>query len=93
VNDARFYPDLHPTIYPDLVDAVATFARDCDIQIFDGSNFVGQIKLADHMHFSIESTETIVAMYCDAIHRMLQGTTPPGLLQPDNLKKQPCTSA
>ena len=50
------------------------------------------------MHFAVESTEAIVTMYCDAIHRMRQKSTPHhqaatmelrDLWQPDDSDKQP----
>ena len=71
VNDARFYPELHPDVYPDLVSKVTAFARSSEIRVFDGKDYVNTIKLADQMHFAVESTEAVVMMYCDAIKAII----------------------
>ena len=75
MNNARFFPELRPDVYPDLVSKVTAFARSTEIRVFDGKDYVNKIKLADQMHFAVESTEAIVMMYCDAIKAMRQSST------------------
>jgi hypothetical protein len=75
MNNARFFPELRPDDCPGLVCKVSAFARNENIRVFDGKDYVDKIKLADKMHFAVESTEAIVMMYCAAIKAMRQSAT------------------
>ena len=74
VNNARLYPDLRPECYPDLVRKVSDAIRLAGGIIFDGANFVGNIKLRDTMHFHIASTQQVVEMFSECVISDIQST-------------------
>ena len=73
VNNASFYPDLRPSVYPELVRQVTEFVRTCEARVIDGEHYINRVKLRDSMHFAAESTEIAVQMYIEAILQMKNG--------------------
>ena len=65
MSNASFYPDLRPSVYPELVRQVTEFARTCEARVNDGEHYVNRVKLRDSMHFAAESTEIVVQMYIE----------------------------
>ena len=70
VHNAGSFPDLRPKLYPRLVCRVSDFIRERGCRVRDGADFVNHVDRRDLMHFSIESTPTLVEMYGNAIFQM-----------------------
>ena len=70
VHNAGSFPDLRPKLYPRLVCRVSDFIRERGCRVRDGADFVNHVDRRDLMHFSIESTPTLVEMYGNAVFEM-----------------------
>ena len=75
-------------MYPELVCKITAFARNEHIRVFDGKDYVDKIKLDDKMHFSVESTQAIVTMCCEAITTMRQSAAQPTSTSPTELTRE-----
>ena len=71
VNHSEFFPDLRPSVYSALVERFSNCARESGVHVHDGRKHRKDIKLRDHMHFAVESTESVVSMYSAAIIDMI----------------------
>ena len=63
LNDASFYPDLKPGIFPQLVDQLRAKLLSSNVDDSDGLDFKNDIQLRDTMHFDPESVEMVVKMF------------------------------
>ena len=75
INHSAFYPKLDPE-YAKLVPLYTQAAKDAGVEVHDGAESVGSIKLRDTMHFAKESTSEVVQMYMTAVQSMLDVPPP-----------------
>ncbi len=92
LNDPRFFPDVNPQSFPELMGrARDLISSETSQDVFDGASFLGRVKLCDRMHFAPQSTEEVARMYAEPfVNHMVQHH---GLELPEALRPQPAPSA